>query len=81
MLAMKKGMLTLVLFFASTFFVGSCDDNVGDIYICPRKCPSTAPWTIDYLEVPYPCYETKAVCVEAALKAGFTADRCVTCDY
>lgn len=78
---MKKGVLTLVLFFTSAFFASNCGGGSDDFYICPRKCPSSEPWTIDYLETPYPCYKTKQECVEAALKAGFTADRCVTCDY
>ena len=79
MQVMKKGVFAVMLFLGSTFLVSNCGGS-DDFYICPRKCPSTEPWTIDYLETPYPCYKTKDECIEAALQAGFTADRCVRCD-
>ncbi len=79
---MRNIRITLILLFVFTFFLGTCSGGDDlDFYICPRRCPSSAPWTIDYIETPYPCYNTKEECIAAAIKAGFTADRCVKCDY
>ena len=76
----KSGIAKVFFFVITIFFIDTCSNDDYEFKICPRKCTSTEPWTIDYLEVPSPCYKTKEDCVEHAISLGFTADRCVKCD-
>jgi len=79
---MKRLKYILVLLLGLTILLADCGgDDDWDITICPKKCPSTEPWVVNYLEVPPPCFKTKEECIEYALSHGFTADRCVKCDY
>ena len=64
MLVMKKGMLTLALFFASTFLVSNCSSDDGTMPISCGSCPSTQPYRYWDIELGDFCFKTQAECEE-----------------
>lgn len=79
MLAMKKGMLTLVLFFASTFLISNCSGDYGDLIVC-NSCPNVSPWSVWSLDLSNPCFKTKAECEAWAKVTLPDGSKCRMCN-
>ena len=63
----------------TAFILNMCSsDDDWDIKLC--SCPSTAPWSVESLDLGLPCFKTKEECEEWAKKSGYGDEPCIKCD-
>lgn len=73
-------MLTLVLFFASTFFISNCSGDDETRGISCGSCPSSQPYRYWDIELGDFCFETKAECEEWVEKFREIQIECQKCE-
>lgn len=58
---------------------GDCKKS-QPITICGTQCSSTAPWTVESLDMGNPCFATQTECQQWAATHGYSDKPCVKCD-
>lgn len=75
---MKRAIFIGVLL--ACIIISGCGKTNEEFTICANRCPASAPWKVESLDLGLPCFASKEECQAWASTHGYSGKPCVTCD-